>query len=117
MEGRLPISDRVAFAASPAQSRGKGMRDRMVDILHSRTTEAADEMFTDVITQVDELIADLSQFLSDQAQEVIQLVTREVRTMDPLVATRASAQLDASGPRAVVKHVEYVQAEVPTYEA
>lgn len=93
------VLTQIRFAMKPAfaeaaEVRGKGSGAQMVDILHHHAVRTSEEMFASVRTEVEDLLIELTAFLQSRAESVTAAVQREALSMNELVTSRASEQLN-----------------------
>jgi len=101
-----------AFAEAAAVT-GSGTARRMVEILHHHAVRVAEEMFSSVRSEIDELLVELTWFLRGRAESVALGVVREARSMDQLVATRAQDELDANTHEASAEQLRQLGEKAP----
>jgi energy-coupling factor transporter ATP-binding protein EcfA2 len=110
----------IRYAMKPAFAeavdvRGQGSGSRMVDILHHHAVRTSEEMFASVRTEVEDLLVELTTFLHTRARAVAMNVQREALSMNELVTSRASTQLDPAVHDAAAERLQELGDQAPEH--
>lgn len=111
---QIRVAMKPAFVEAAAV-RGQGSGSQMVDILHHHAVRSSEEMFANVRTEIEELLVELTEFLSTRARVVTANVQREALSMNELVSARAREHLDPGVHTATAERLQEVAKQAPEY--